>query len=249
LIVPNTTVLTIPKHLARDTRPGAPPNGIIVTDNSNTPMHVYTVDLVTGTRTLLTSANVPYGSSANFPLDGSNNRLLVSFPPSGGGSAIAPLDLGTGMVGTAIIDSNTAFPFGQVTAMALDGPAGPTQRVLAGDNAGSLWTINTTTGSRGELTAMGNGPTLSVLDGIAVDTVGRQALTYGDRGGVIMVNLTNGNRTLISRPGERGSGPGFYPLWGKIAADFGTQVAYITTNSNTLMAVDLVSGDRVITAR
>jgi hypothetical protein len=68
------------------------------------------------------------------------------------------------------------------------------------------------------------------------------------------VNLTNGNRSMASgrNPDNstvRGSGPAITHSWTGVTADFPNDVAYMISTGETLLTVDLASGDRVITSR
>ena len=81
-------------------------------------------------------------------------------------------------------------------------------------------------------------------DSLVVDDNHRRALAVSGSGGIQWVDLLTGNRTTLD-----GSGPRARQLWPRATADFASQLAYIMSNGDMLLTVDLASGDRVITAR
>ena len=247
---PNTTARFLPKYLAFDTRPGALPNRLLYSDGAGTQMRLFSADLVSGSHSIQSAANVPYGSSAEFPLDSANSRYLVNFAPGFGQSRIVPMDVATGALAPAIADSTIGTPsFGLLSAMAIDNVPGAASRLLAVDSQTSiLYGIDLATGARTLISSdvpNGNGPPLIRADSLSVDHAGRRALAVSAQANALQwVDLVNGNRTLISGPGPR-----IRDLWPRAAADFGAQVAYVISNGDMLLTVDLVSGERVITSR
>ena len=68
------------------------------------------------------------------------------------------------------------------------------------------------------------------------------------------LDLVNGNRAIISCriPGTQiivGTGPRIHGDFPRIVVDLAADVAYVTSNADNVLAVDLILGDRVITAR
>ncbi|MEO8016381.1 MAG: Ig-like domain-containing protein [Pseudomonadota bacterium] len=252
---PNSPFL--PTNLAVDTRAGVPANRLFMTDNSNSPATLSSIDLGTGTRTTLSTATIPYGSHAEFPLDAPNGRLLINVQ-LGPSSQIVPINVATGAAGAVIADSTVGTPsFGLLNSMAIENATGQPQRIIATDSQAIMYAFDATTGARVILSSptAGSGPTLSYIDSLAINSVTRQALAVsGYDNSLQLVNLSNGARSTVSGRNRddqsiRGSGPPITPLWPRIAADFPAGVAHVTSSSSCLLAVDLVSGDRVITAR
>jgi hypothetical protein len=243
----------IPQHLSFDTRSVAPANSLIMGDIGNNPFGLYSVDYAAGTRTLLSSANFPFTSSApDYPLDSANGRVLVTHESAFNRYVVRPMDVATGTLGAAIADSAVDTPtFGRLNAMTLDSRAGQPARLLGTDVNGSLFAFDLGTGSRSIVAsgAVGTGPALSGISDLAVHPSDSEAFAVsGSQQSITRVDLLNGNRTLISGP-SRGSGPRIRRESPRLAVDFDLAVAYVTSNSDSILTVDLVTGERVITAR
>lgn len=254
-IFPNSTVQFAPQNLAFDTRPGVPAGRIFFSSaSSSAGTFLFSGDLANGTSSLIsTGAQVPYGSQAEFPLDAANGRLLVNYPTGTGSSRIAPLVVATGALGPAITD---AASVGALNAMALDPVPGGATRLLGANPSGEVFAYDLATGTRTDVStaAVGSGPSAAFPTGLSVDPATRRAWAVGGADGSLHgIDLANGNRTLLSgrdfgTQARTGTGPRIegYP---RLVVDVGAEVAYVTSNADSLLAIDLVSGDRVITAR
>ncbi len=258
-IFPNSTLPFPPRYLAFDTRPGALPGQVLFSSGSSSnEMFLFSGNLINGTSSrITTAAPVSYGSLAEFPLDAPNGRLIVNYPPSFGQSRIAPLDVTSGTLGPALADSTIGTPsFGTLSAMALDNVPGGTTRLLAVDTSG-VFAVDLATGARSVVssTSVGGGTPPVGAYGLAVDSATRRAWAVsGSDGAVQWIDLVNGNRAIISGriPGTQilvGTGPRIQGDFPRIVVDLAADVAYVTSNADNVLAVDLLLGDRVITAR
>jgi sugar lactone lactonase YvrE len=248
-----------PQYLQFDTRPGIPANRLFYTAPVGSTTSLYSADLGTGIASFMTIANIPFSPHPEIPLDAANSRLLINVLPAFNQSQVVPVDVVTGTRGLAIADSGIGTPaFGQLNAMALENAPGVPQRIIAMDAQSIMYGIDTATGNRTIISASagpGTGPTLAFADAFAIDPATRRALAVSSvHHSIQEVDLLTGNRTLVSglnldTQATRGAGPSITQLWSRVAADFDGQVAYVTSNSDSILCVDLVSGDRVLTAR
>jgi hypothetical protein len=249
-----------PNYLQYDTRPGVPANRLFYTNTVSSSTMLYSLDVATGVSTTLsTTAAIPYTPHPELPLDGANGRLLINVEPTFGRSQVQQINVATGAAGPVLADSTIGAPtFGQLNAMALETVPGQPQRIIAMDGQSILYGINTANGSRTVVSSnapVGSGPSLAYADSIAIDPATRRALLVsGSSNSILEVDLLTGNRTLVSGLNLddqtlRGTGPRITPLWSRVAADFTSRIAFVTSGSDSILAVDLVSGDRVITAR
>jgi hypothetical protein len=256
---PNGGAPFTPQYLQYDTRPGVPANRFLYADQSSNPSKLYSLDLTTGVSTALSSANIPYSPHPELPLDGPNGRLLINVEPTFGRSQILPVDVATGLIGPAIADSSVGTPsFGPLSALAFENAPGVPRRLIAMDNQSILFAFDLATGNRTVVSSnagVGSGPWLTYANAFAINPATRRALAVsGGNHAIQEVDLLTGNRITVSGgnladSSIRGTGPWITPPWCRIAADFGSQVAYVTSNSESILTVDLVSGDRVLTAR
>jgi hypothetical protein len=252
------TDLVTPQYLQFDTRPGVPANRLFYANGASTSARLYSADPATGSRTLLSVTSIPSSPRPELPLDAENSRLLINVEPAFSQSQIVPIDVLTGTRGTVLADSSIGTPpFGALNAMALDNSPGQPQRII-GMSQQTLYEINTTTGGRNVASSNagpGSGPSLAHADALAINATTRHVLaTSSYHTSLQDIDLTTGNRTMVSGRNLddqtiRGTGPWIRGLWSRIAADFDEQVAYVTTNSDAILAIDLISGDRVLTAR
>ncbi len=248
-----------PQYLQYDTRPGVPANRLFFTGEVSSTTRLFSGDLGTGVITLLSTAVIPYQPHPELPLDAANGRLLIDEIVTASQSRVMPIDVLTGTKGPAVADAASGTPsFGWLNAMALENAPGQPQRLIAMDAQGILYGIDTTTGTRTVVSSnasVGTGPSLAYADSFAINPATRRALAASSySNSVIEIDLLTGNRSFISGhnlddDSMRGSGPGIYGIWSRIAADFPEQLAFVTSNAEFILAVDLVSGDRVITAR
>jgi hypothetical protein len=249
-----------PGNLVRDTRAGMA-NRALFLDTPFTPTLVlYGVDLVSGDLTLAASAQLPdYRRMSRMALDTDGNRVIVGLMPrpSGAGS-IEAMDVTTGTLTTlASLSVGGGPPMYQIAAVApVPSTFGTTARMLVGaDN--NLLAVNGQ-GDRNFISAGGNigsGPTLINIGDMVVDFPRNRALVVGATAQAMQwVDLTSGNRTMVSGPNPdsqvlSGTGP---PLFGpptRLEADFESNIAYVTVMQTAILAVDLLSGDRVILSR
>ena len=249
----------IPQLLQFDTRPGVPTNRVFYSDLGGPNETLYSSDLTTGASTMLSTTSIPYSPHPEHPLDAANGRLLVSMEPTFGRSQLVPINVATGVTGPAIADSTVGMPsFGALNAMALDYPTGIPARLIAMDNQTIMYAIDLATGNRAIVSSnagVGSGLSLAFADSIAINPATRRALVVSSHHhSILEVDLGTGNRSLVSGHNTddqtiRGTGPWITEYYPRVAADFSARVAYVTSNEDSILTVDLVSGDRVLTAR
>jgi hypothetical protein len=219
------------------------------------------VDLITGNRTLITDLNV--GLADNSPqrltLDVTNNRVLFgnNEAPVGTADEIYAVNLANGAVSMISGPSNTGPMLVVPGHMVVEPAANPT-RVLVGDAfSAQIIAVDLASGNRSTFDSgsSGSGITYTRVGPLLVDAArGRLLAHHIDYPSHLFSRaLSGGTRELISGANPlqlavRGSGPPYFYVQA-MDVDFAADVGYISsTNNGAIMAVDLVSGDRVIIA-
>jgi hypothetical protein len=247
-----------PLMFALDTRAGAPARqGIVIDGIGGGSYQSYTVDLVTGNRTSIAPVLTFPSITAVGPFDGSRGRLLFAANTSTPSNVVGGIDPATG--NTSTLSESPAGGGPTILALALDALPGAPTRVIAGTN-GSVIAVNLDTGERDLLSggSTGTGGRLLMNPLIAVHSTPRRAfLVSREDDAVQLVDLVTGNRSIVSGrnpedASEAGAGP-------RLAGDTGgayQAVAFDPTSSllyfrtgDRLLAIDPVSGDRVICSR
>ena len=219
------------------------------------------VDLVTGTRTLV--ADIDVGDTDNAPqrmaLDVANNRVLFvnNESLSTDVDQLYALDLGNGNVTTISDASKTGPMFTVPSNMILEPATNPTRAIIADMYSAQILAIDLATGNRSTFDNPGGG------SGLTYTRTGAMILDVANSS--ILVNhidypsnlfkrpLAGGTRELITGANPvglavRGTGPPLYYVT-SMDVDFAAQVAYLASSNNgSIIAVDLVSGDRVVLA-
>ncbi len=248
------TYVYAPLHLNFDTRAGVPPDRLIGVGPGSSPNMFRAYDLAAGTDTEIVATQIPFGSTT-WPLDAANGRFLASVF-SGGSYQLVSFDATTGAQGATISDSTVGLlPFSSLLSIAFDEVGGNRRLLVADEN--QILAVDPATGIRTLISSasMGTGPTLVDSDSMAVNSTSRMALISSGRYSALQwVNLANGNRSMASgvNPDDqtvRGLGAPITHSWTGVAADFANDVAYMISTGETLLTVDLPSGDRVITSR
>ncbi len=203
---------------------------------------ILSVNLSTGTRTVLSSNTIPDTSSpfGHFPIslaiDRDNNRVLAlhSFI---GGDGIMAVDLSTGArsILSDPITPNAAVPFDFPRALAVDAANG---RVLVA-NQGNILAVGLATGARTVFSDV------SAVDILVDAETNRSLLLMGNQ--IIEMDLANGNTTVIIPPSAENA---FSTTQG-FALDNTNDRLLVTDRGSpkALYAVDMVSGERVIVLR
>ena len=222
---------------------------------------VVAIDLASGTPSVLSPFGAPGPAFESDPLGGAldakHGRLLVTDPGAG---AIVAVDLVSGA-------RAQVFGLGRGKGDVLNGPAAIVQEpssggALVGDG-GRLVAIDPATGDRRVVSGrtdsnetIGSGPALTGVTGIAMDPAGRRALVCDVSGSgwyatsrVLAVDLTDGNRVLVSGDGV-GSGDPIHDATGLALDPSGRGVIVYDGHplqpygNAGLVAVDTTSGDR-----
>ncbi len=231
--------LTFPVGIAVD----ATNNRAIVANSSNDgPPALFSVDLVSGDRTIISDASRGTGPALEDPdqvaLDATGTRALVTqLSPS----SLFSVDLNSG-------DRTLVTTGGGGPSIALPGSVivDATGRALVVDVIQSaVIGIDLATGVSQFVSGGGQGigPDLITPNGIAIDTDGQIIVSDLDQGALYSIDPVSGDRVILSLAGLRGSGdPLAFPI--TLAADAGLSYV-IDSFSNSIVIVDNASGDRV----
>jgi hypothetical protein len=168
----------------------------------------------------------------------------VAYTQSGVRHVIQAMDVATGTLGTPIAETPWASPaFGEIRALGFD-TVGGVRRLLAADFGGTVHSFNLENGARTPIAGL-----LGDLDAMDVNSAGRYALLVsGVQHSVIRLDLDTGAHVMASGPAV-GRGPRIMPGFTKIAGDFTRDLVYVKSNEDMVLAVDLLTGERVITSR
>ncbi len=246
--------------LVLDTRPSAGPNKALAL--LGTPGNLLvSIDLITGARTQIADLNAaaPAVTEPNrLRLDVAGNRVLFTNGDRAGGTdALYAIDLATG-TRTVISDVNVGSGTdpGYLTDFVFE-PAGNSTRVLLSDvDAQSIFSVDLASGDRtlfaspfsGSGEIQFNSPGLLYVDTPNSRLIG---MNGGSPANLYSLALSTTEQRLLSGPDlmtwqVRGAGPQAFAPAG-MAIDNDRQVVYVTELAGgSLIAIDLVSGDRVI---
>lgn len=226
------------------------------------------VNLGTGDRTVLSSPDVGAGpvfsdsgqlSLQAMAVDTARGRVLVTNYQTNALGAVIAIDLATGDrtlisspsrgVGEALLQPN---------GIVLDDSPGSGEPSAFLANYDRILRVNLTTGDRSvfssyEAPAQASGSPMIVPRRAVLDPLSRSLLVTDISGFIIAVDATNGNRTLVSGrnlipggTGYVGAGPGFSSAGG-ISGDFAEGLLYVADPRRAaIMAIDLVSAERVL---
>jgi hypothetical protein len=146
-------------------------------------------------------------------------------------------------------------PLGGGFTVGLDPGPGPMTHVMAGSDD-SLLAVELATGNRSVVSSptVGSGVSVGLYGDIAADPALRRVLAIDSANRrLVWVNRQNGQRTLLSGPPDtgpvRGTGPALMYLE-SLDVDWQDSVGYVLENTrHAVVAIDLISGDRVIAAQ
>lgn len=239
--------------LVLDTRDSAGPNkalGLVAGPH----YQLMSFDLVTGDRTVLADLNSAAPAvfdPRNLVLDAANDRVLfTSADPVGDEDAVYAIDLDSGIRSTiSSAGRGTGPAVGLFQDLALDESVNPARVILTEED--SILSIDIASGDR---TVIASGLTDYVPGLLHHDVAGSRliGLTSGAKATLYGVSLPGGAHQEISGPSilgggtVRGLGPTvFRPT--SLVVDTASGVAYVTDSmGNSVLAIDLVSGDRVV---
>jgi DNA-binding beta-propeller fold protein YncE len=184
------------------------------------------VDLGSGDRTVISSANVGDGPTFRIPdavaLDSANNRALVADREL---EALLAVDLGSGdrtvisdqKTGTGVVDPVLGSAFNTPVSIALDSANNRALVLDEGRIPEEEWIFEALLAvdlGRGDRTIISNettgaGPAFGLLDSVALDSANNRALVVDrDLAALLVVDLGTSNRTIISNE-TTGAGPAF----------------------------------------
>ncbi len=246
--------------------------GVNAADAAPRPATLFEIDLPLAARRAIFSGFAAigqgFGDVADPDVALDNGRILTFVPfitvdpvePSivtASLDALVAVDVATGVATEVSGQSKGEGPFIEESSTSGLVPDASLGRVLATDSStGDLVSFNLEDGARQILSSanagIGNGPTLVQPDGITLSVGADQAyISDSNLNSVFAVELTGttaGNRRLISGEGT-GSGPQLVSMRG-INAHPDKEIIFIyDIENNAIMALDPVSGDRIIVSR
>jgi hypothetical protein len=218
------------------------------------------IDLVSGDRLQLAdlnSAAPAVTGPAHLKLDVANNRVLFTdSDASGAGDALYAIDLDSGA--RSVISSagvGGGLPLGNFADFALDPATNPTRVLLSDTDTRSYIAVDLASGNRtlfADWFSGGGGAEFNTPGLLLPDPANSRLLTTngGYPANLFSIALPSLAQHLVSGPdlitfAMKGAGPSAIPAG--IALDSDRQVVYATEQGGgALVAIDLVSGDRVI---
>jgi len=249
-----------PSDVVLDTRPGS--NGHTAIALVDAPLNaLVSVDLLTGNRTMLQPLGVDLqslGIMRSLRLDAAGNRAYFSATVPSQFNSLYSINLATGALQEiAGGPRGSGHIHDRASNFVLLPASNPTRALLADEGPGGVFSVDFATGDRTEFLAPwpeDSSPGASVMGGSYLDTPNARLLgvRVGSESNVFSVSLTTGAQRVIS--GEdpvTGVVTGRGPVpFGAFAMDVNDGIAYLANYwTESVYAVDLVSGDRVIIAR
>ncbi len=215
--------------------------------------NVIGTDLGSADRVVVSSGTVgtgPLPGSLRRPdIDGDANRLIIPEGSTPAAARLVAMDLDTG--NRTVVSDNAGIgagpAFGALSDVAVD-PTG--NRAIVLTSSLGLFEVDLLTGDRSIVSdsVTGAGPLWAFPDSVDIDTTANLAYVADDGDTVIYrVNLTTGDRTVLSDNAGTGSGPSItFP--NDLALDLPGNRALILNRGSRdeVMAVDLTTGDRSI---
>jgi len=245
-------------NLVKDPRPGFE-NRALALQFSQVPyvLALRGLDLTTGDRSTLASVSMPstYIRMSRMAVDMDTGWAVVGLTPFGSGSLVG-VDLGTGVVNEIASLSRGGGPpmydIGAVVVLPGTYPVTTAGRYIVGTRD-SLLRI---TGSGDRNFINGGGPQVLPVEDMVADLANRRVLIGSSSAQALQwVDLDSGDRTMVSgrTPGTQvmvGAGPAIGTTTLKLELDPATNLAYAAVMSRSaVLAIDLVSGDRIIMSR
>jgi len=216
---------------------------------------IFEVDLGTTTRTVLSSSDIGSGaieteiySMTGIAHDVANNRVLL---PSRPGDLVVQADLGSGdraVVSSAAVGAGPSFASTGNVAIDADG----NRLILTDTGLNALIAMDLGSGNRSILSdnaSVGSGPAFATPNDVALDLANDRAIVL-DSTGLISVNLTTGDRTIIAND-VTGAGPSIANA-DAVDIDVAAGFAYVAdiyappVFQHWIYKVNLASGDRSI---
>jgi hypothetical protein len=211
------------------------------------------VDLASGDRSIVSSDGATVPAMGTGPIIATPQKLTVdeasnqAFVIPGPGSVYA-IDLATG--DRTVVSANGAVGAGEDFAAPVDIAADvPGNRALVMDTSKGVLNVDLPTGDRTVLSggAVGAGPAFSQAVSLEADFAADTAYTLDWLDDVLLaVDLTTGNRTVVSSNAGVGAGPTFnLPDDMALDADNG-RIIVIDRGITSLLEVSLANGDRTV---
>jgi hypothetical protein len=228
-----------------------PGNRLYLANRAN----ILSVDLLDGDRTIVSSSTVGTGpaftKASGLVMDIANQKAwFVDYELA----AVLQVDLVTG---NRVVLSGSAngtgplfaFPYGIVRDTVND-------RLLVGDQQ-DVVAVDLSTGDRTILSGASNsGPALNSIRELSLDASRNRVLVVNNSASmtlpvILAVDLTTGNRTVVSQAGAVGTGPIFRDTQG-LAVDGANDRVFVLDSgdgTNSLVNTSLQTGDRVIVSQ
>lgn len=212
---------------------------------------VIAVDLASGARSVLASANVGNGVDLATPLGITlNNAASSALVTDLGSPTVAPrivaIELTTGTRTVVSSGGSASIGSGQEFSFPVAVVANSSSILVIDPALASILSVNETNGNRGVVSSgrVGDGIEFNGPFSIGYDVSNDRALvTDNVTNAIYTVDLDNGARTLLSGGGS-GTGTEFVSLFNLA---IGETQAYVTdTDTASVLAVDLGSGNRTV---
>ena len=246
--------------IARDTRPDHV--GHVFGVMRGTSYSLVSIDLANGDRELIVDSGLPSAtrSMTDVQFNTAVNRLVfsdVKWAGLGTPDGIYAVDLGTTQqtpVSNSAVGSGPSFNY--ASNLILDPAAGPTRVLVSNSNAHNILSVDLETGDRslfGAGTSQWSLPGALAAEGeriIGFDIYGYSLFSVPSEGGAFhtLSGLDASSATVFNADTSTFLGRGPMMLQGNgLEVDAAADVAYLTQiYAGSIMAIDLVSGDRVL---
>lgn len=215
--------------------------------NRVSPPGLYGVDLVTGDRTLISGSGPIFQQIEAVQFDAANNRALIT---DSGLNAVFGVNLATG---ARTVLSSPTVGTGPNTQAAQDIEYNPATNLayvfayLTFTTTPAVYLIDLNTGNRSILSDIthGTGTDFLFAGGLALNVAGNEVFALDPSlHAVISVDMTTGNRTIVSQNDVLGLGINFSSPTDVEYDAANNRVLVVDPNLDALIGVDLATGDR-----
>lgn len=219
------------------------------------PAALFSVNRITGDRTIISDITTGAGTSFTeltraIYYDETNDRVIV-IDDNGAALSLVAVDINSGDR-SILSDSTTGLGPDLADSHSIVFDSLNSRLIIAGDNM--VMAVDPASGDRSIISSdtVGTGPLLIDARSFALDAANNRILVNdNDRPAIIAVDLTSGDRSLVSGAGDNnslGNGPLLSDNEG-IAIDTQNNIAYIVDDDYpAIIQIDLSTGDRAFVA-
>lgn len=228
-----------------------PRNRVIGVESLDSLSALFSIDLSSGKRTLISNATIgaglKFGGIQAMQVDIYRNGAFVLDKSSLSACSLVYVDLASGdrtLISGEVRGTGPAFNNCD-HLLTLDTA---NRRAFIG-NLRALIQVDLSTGDRVVIsdqdTNVGSGASLSSVRALSYDSVNNQVLATGGSGAIIKINPTNGARTIIS-DGNTGTGPALNTNPSVAITNKNATKAFIVDQLSGLIQVDMLNGNRTL---